>query len=282
LWFRNDRIDYHPRFSPVVIPVLFTILCRNVIIMPLKALVNGEEVLSWNFTREEWKHLDEAKKLGECEITMECCGAPAILKAGTRIQHFAHRNLPDYCDWKPVSPEHRLAAFLIARACIEAGWDAKEESGGAGFRADVLASKDEIKIAFEVQLKYQTLEETLRRRGLITANDVVDYWLFKKLPATKGFKTKFKRFYQLVQEDEDFVIQQGNRRTRLQTFVKRVLTNMEIDEHESDEFDTDEFVYSHTPDIDDPLGAFIKAALRFGLYVLLVWLLILLFFRNRK
>jgi len=243
--------------------------------MPLKALVNGEEVQSWHYSRDEWKELDAAKKRGDTEITMSCCGAPAILKAGSRIQHFAHYRRPDHCNWKPVSREHELAAFLIARACIEAGWDAKEESGGSGFRADVLAIKGDKKIAFEVQLIYQTLEKTLERRGKITANGVKDYWLFKKLPATKGFKMKFKRFYLLIQEDDDFVIQQGNRRTRLTTFVKRVLTDAEKERGELEEIEAVEFMPSVLPEIEDPLDNLLKVALRFGLNALLVWLLYL-------
>ncbi len=249
--------------------------------MPFKALVNGKEVQSWTYTRKEWKELDAAKKRGDIEITMCCCGSPAILRAGSRIQHFAHYpgSKPETCNWKRKSPEHEKVQYIIAKACHEAGWQAEIEVPGPGYIADVLATKDDKRIAFEVQLERQTLEGTIERREKFAADDVKDYWLFKNLPAPKRSSKKHKRFDLLVQDNDDFYIQHPRRKTQLSKFVKRVLKD---NEREPKKHEPVQYGYVTIPDVTDPLDRCIKTALRIGIYAAFIGLLYALFIHKRK
>ena len=44
----------------------------------------------------------------------------------------------------------------MAKACAAAGWDVDVEAAGDGWIADVLATRNGIKVAFEVQWPHQT------------------------------------------------------------------------------------------------------------------------------
>ena len=149
--------------------------------MPLRALINGDEVLAPFISDTEWLEL-KAKKP---QIVLPCCNEAGFLRTSKLgIKHFVHKK--KICDWKPESQEHLMAKTEIVKACRQAGYSASTEVSGLDWRADVLAvkegSKGKIQIAFEVQWSYQTLEETQRRQAKYKENGIRCCWLFRCLP----------------------------------------------------------------------------------------------------
>ena len=189
--------------------------------MALKALVDGEEVRSWQLSDEEWKALVASTKSGEICVTMCCCGSRAIPKKGSRKPHFAHYRRPADCVHKDKSPEHEEAKYIIALACEEAGYEVDTEVAGPGYKADVLAIKDEERVAFEVQLTYQTFEVICERMQKFKADGVKDVWLLSRLPA--GKKKNTPRMHPLTIDGHVFTVRHKGREKPLERFVKHFL-----------------------------------------------------------
>lgn len=76
------------------------------------------------------------------------------------------------------SPRHFAIKQGILDACTRAGFDAKAEEGGKGWRADVLAPTSGIPVAFEVQLSPQGLTRTIERQDRFWRSGVAGCWLF--------------------------------------------------------------------------------------------------------
>ena len=92
------------------------------------------------------------QKLGT--VFMRCCITPAIpntlQRTGTRFfQHKGKR--PENCLWQPVSEEHQALQATAAQA-IQAreGWKVGIEEAEGGWRADALAERGRLRIAFEI------------------------------------------------------------------------------------------------------------------------------------
>ena len=77
-----------------------------------------------------------------------------VSKLGT--QHFVHARRSDACTSAPESAEHLLLKSIILVAVRNAGWDGDVEvcSQEGGWRADVMASKDKLRVAFEVPINH--------------------------------------------------------------------------------------------------------------------------------
>lgn len=150
--------------------------------MPLRALINNNEVLAPFVSDAEWLTLKRQKT----QVVLPCCNQAGYLRVSKLgIKHFVHKQ--KICDWKPESQEHLAAKTQIMKACREAGYEARTEVSGLDWRADVLATKENskgeiIKIAFEVQWSYQAFEETQRRQVRYKENGIRCCWLFRKLP----------------------------------------------------------------------------------------------------
>lgn len=154
--------------------------------MPLRAIVNGESIIAPFLSPDEWERLKIDIKSHEKDLRLPCCSNTGHLrtsKLGTN--HFVHSRKQG-CDWKPESLEHLKAKSIIALACRDAGYDVITEYSGTDWRADVLAVKNSIKIAFEVQLSRQTLEETQQRQEKYRRDGVRGCWFFPCVP--KNFK----------------------------------------------------------------------------------------------
>lgn len=192
--------------------------------MALDALVNGEKVKSWTYSDEEWQSLRAAQRSGDVEITMSCCPqVRAVLRAGSRIQHFAHKAVPANCNWKPKSKEHERLQYIIARVCHEAGWEADIEVQREGYIADVLALKDDRFVAFEVQITRRPLKEIMDRHQKYIDDDVKDVWLFKKLPASYDHRQHYKYLYSFRWEDDKVLVDSRKGERTLESFIKYFL-----------------------------------------------------------
>lgn len=141
--------------------------------MPLSALIANETVFAFNFSSEDWQDLRSKTD----EIQFPCCNARVVLKRsplGTKF--FAHAR-KGKCATAPETPEHLLAKDIIARTAIECGWTAETEVKGPGWIADVMVSRGTVRLAFEVQLSRQSLENTKARQMRYATSGVRALWL---------------------------------------------------------------------------------------------------------
>lgn len=155
--------------------------------MPLRAFFGEQELISTDLPQEQWDALKEAVKSGKKPLILPCCQQPGFLRVSSKgLRHFVHAKSSETCDWKPESAEHLRAKSEIIAACRASGWHAIPEYAENDWRADVLATKNNLRIAFEVQWSPQTLEETEFRQKRYEQANVRGCWFFRKLP--KGMK----------------------------------------------------------------------------------------------
>ncbi|KAA0680352.1 competence protein CoiA family protein [Roseomonas genomospecies 6] len=129
---------------------------------------------------EEWVRLQSGwRALG---LRMTCCPAAAIpvtLETGTR---FFRHHLGEDCGSEGESVEHQAAKAEAAIAAAEAGWTVQVEGqgfapSGEEWRADVLCERGEERVAVEIQMSRQSLDEYARRQALYAASGVRGMWL---------------------------------------------------------------------------------------------------------
>lgn len=80
------------------------------------------------------------------------------------------------------SAAHQGAKQVIAEACAAAGFAVTLEAAGSGWRADVLAERGAVRLAFEVQWSPLALSATLERQARYAADGVRGCWFFRRAP----------------------------------------------------------------------------------------------------
>ena len=147
--------------------------------MPLKAKLDGREIVSVHCSDAAWEAAQEASKGDGGRLRMPCCDAPAYAThSPLGLRYFAHKVGSEHCHSGGESEEHeslKAAAAIAVNAC--SGWNAKIEVSGEGWRADVLAVRRSQKIAIEVQLSSQAKRETAARNNRFEASEVTPFWL---------------------------------------------------------------------------------------------------------
>lgn len=151
----------------------------------MKCLRGDREIYAFDVGSDEsWEELRKGNAETR-DLRMPCCGAGVVLrtsKLGTR--HFAHaRRGP--CETAPETAEHLLAKMAVVEGIRSTAWEAMpEQSGqtpsGEDWRADVLAAKGRVKVAFEIQWSRQDGDETDRRQRRYAEAGVRGLWLFRQ------------------------------------------------------------------------------------------------------
>jgi hypothetical protein len=146
--------------------------------LPIRALLNGKDIYSYEYDSVSWKQLK-----GKSLIT-PCCGTRAIRKTSQLgTQFFAHYKKGD-CASKPETIEHLSLKSLIAQAAIAFEWSVTTEKigqapDGEKWIADVYCEKPKGKLVFEVQWSSQTKKEFFRRQQKYQSSGVRALWLFR-------------------------------------------------------------------------------------------------------
>ena len=194
--------------------------------MPLRALVDGKELLAPLVADADWESLKQRRP--RPAIVLGCCGAAGYLrrsKLGTK--HFVHKSKAE-CDWRPETWQHLLAKTEIVRACREMGYDTRTEVSGPDWRADVLATAPKkhqlgyIRIAFEVQWSPQTLERTIARQKKYERDGIRGCWFFKKMPTLQARKDL--PMFRLEEFDGRLLVVNADRSYSIDAFVKALLS----------------------------------------------------------
>lgn len=151
--------------------------------MPLRALIDGKETISINLTDAEWVKLKSEIKAKNLAIQLPCCKQSGFLRTSSRgLRHFVHAKDGTPCDWESETPQHLKSKVEIAKACNDSGWIAIPEYSEGDWRADILATKGDARVAFEVQWSAQTEEDTNFRQQRYRDSNVRGCWFFKTPP----------------------------------------------------------------------------------------------------
>jgi len=159
--------------------------------MPLKAIINGEEVISSFYPDEEWIKLKELIKVKKIKPKMPCCGGFCFARTSFRgLKHFYHKPNSD-CVSKGESYEHLYLKSIIFKLCIKYGaHSVTVEKNSDDWISDVYCEINNRKIVFEIQLSKQSLDETIRRTKKYKEKGIECYWLFQYIP--KGYDKYIK------------------------------------------------------------------------------------------
>jgi len=152
--------------------------------MPLRCIdEDGADIFAFDLNSIEWKSLASLNRRSNL-LRMPCCNAGVTLRRSKRgIQHFVHKVIGN-CTSAPETEHHlRLKEFAVEVA-RRYGWTVETEvrgvtSDGEEWIADVLARKNNAKVAIEIQWSPQTPEETLRRQERYRQSGVRCLWLFR-------------------------------------------------------------------------------------------------------
>src|SRR5436305_1077708 len=106
--------------------------------MPLRAILDNQDVVAPALTSGEWQTLRQETRAGIHTLRLPCCSSRAFQRTSPRgLQHFYHPpGLP--CDERGETLDHLDAKLAILHACERAGYKARPEVCGDGWRADVL------------------------------------------------------------------------------------------------------------------------------------------------
>lgn len=198
--------------------------------MPLRAYIKGEEKLSIKFSDEDWNLLKEDIKKGVSNIVLPCCDQHGTLRKSSKgLKHFLHIKSQSTCDWKPESPEHLSSKIEVIKACEDNGWSATPEYAENDWRADVLAVKDDKRIAFEIQWSNQTNDDTVLRQERYKTSNVRGCWFFKTIPkqlryyGDRYIALKEMPFFKIEKIDSETYVNFNNHRWALKEFVGHLL-----------------------------------------------------------
>ena len=208
--------------------------------MPLRAFIDGNEVIAPALSDEEWEALRQRVQAEKLAVVLPCCDRPGYLRRsrlGTR--HFAHKRAGEddaqRCDMEGETMEHLKAKADIVTAARRAGYRASPELAGEGWRADVMAERPNGtgRIAFEVQWSFLRLEDCIFRQERYARDDVRGCWFFRNPPpqwlreGDLGPEIKARRelplFHLWVNVDRSFSVSLNRQLYSLTDFVYALL-----------------------------------------------------------
>jgi hypothetical protein len=147
--------------------------------MPLRALVDGVDVIAPALSDAEWDALRERATT----VILPCCGSEGYFRRSAMgTPHFAHKRGGKTCESAGETVYHLKAKADVVLACQQAGYSAVTEVAGEGWRADVLAVKGGVRIAFEVQWSFLRLEDAQYRQERYARDGVRGCWFFRNPP----------------------------------------------------------------------------------------------------
>jgi competence protein CoiA len=173
-----------------------------VIIVPLKAIVDGETIIGPDLSEKEWADLKFRHKKG-LPVKMGCCGAPGHLRISKKgTQHFYHA-VDAGCNYEKESREHLEIKNQIYQICKAENWETHVEfpAPDRTWISDVYATRDGRKIVFEIQISTISPGVLEDRDRKYQAEGIESYWLLDNfLERSKDFASWY---YSHLYEEED-------------------------------------------------------------------------------
>ena len=146
--------------------------------------LRGKSVEAGSLTDDEWNRL-RGVPIRDRNLTLPCCAAKAVFKTSPRgTRYFAHHRR-GACSWKHETEAHRLLKIAAVGAARDAGWTARTEAAGTTpegerWMTDVLAMKDGMNIAIEIEWHRKSSEELWRRQRQFRQSGVNALWLLRQ------------------------------------------------------------------------------------------------------
>jgi hypothetical protein len=152
--------------------------------MPLRALLDGEtDLIAPLLPVVEWDRLRREVRGGRTRLVLPCCRATAYQRTSPRgLQHFFHPPQSG-CVHAGETHGHLAGKDAILQACLESGYAARTEYAEGPWRADVVAVKDSLRVAFEIQLGRLPLHEIAARQARYRESGVRGCWFCTQPPA---------------------------------------------------------------------------------------------------
>ena len=124
-----------------------------------------------------------------------------------------------------LSKHDEIQAEILA-ACKELGFDAIQEYRGKDQRADILASKNSGRYAFEIQISPQSLKKTLARQAKFARHGVTGCWLFEKPTSKLSIeRPDLPVFYVTKLQDASFSVSlSGRKELPLHQFIEKFMS----------------------------------------------------------
>ena len=172
--------------------------------MALKALVNRTLMSAEDITLDEWRALQAQKP----PIKMFCCLTKGYMRVREEYQEFVHYRRTDECLGRPDSPSHDLLKIAVRNAARAEGWTAEVEvpdpAPNRKWIADVLASRNGVQIAFELQISPITKEALLGRQCAYARSKVRCCWFVRGSLADGFISRPEKRnpIFKLIEDQE--------------------------------------------------------------------------------
>jgi competence protein CoiA len=174
----------------------------NGIIVPLKAIVDGETIIGPDLSSEEWTKLKLRHRKG-LPVKMGCCGAPGHLRISKKgTQHFYHA-VDTGCNYEHESKEHLEIKYQIYQICKSEQWETYVEFPALDrtWISDVYAIKDGRKIVFEIQISPISPTDLEDRDKKYRDEGIESYWLLDNfLERSRDFASWY---YSHLYEEED-------------------------------------------------------------------------------
>lgn len=149
------------------------------------AFLHGDPVVAFDMTQDQFDALKRTVR-DDPECLRFADRLRAIPRGGEhRIRHFSHR--PGEGGHNAHETIHHVRAKKAIRdVATRRGWNAALEVTGPdrSWRADVLLTRDELRVAFEVQWSHQSEQEYQARTARYRADGIQTVWLTKYTPHT--------------------------------------------------------------------------------------------------
>lgn len=147
--------------------------------MPLVGIADGDRKVSSLLTDDEWADLQKDVRAKRVSLVLRC-GQPGHPKTRSGTRFFAHNPGSGHqCESTGETPQHLRAKDIIVKAAVAAGWDAEPEVRGDGWVADVLATRGQHKVAFEVQWSNQSDADYAHRQSRYKRDGVRGAWFVR-------------------------------------------------------------------------------------------------------
>jgi len=163
--------------------------------MPFKALCNGIPVISADFLAPDWlKEKNWARKGDVVYICPSCHESVTLATSHRDTQFFKHPRDTKCPNSQRESFEHERLKMAVYRLCKKLGWQTDIEAAGPDWQADVLATDETRKVAFEVQLSGITGEVLVERSEKYRRDGIIVVWLLKSFPKRCPLNVPVKNF----------------------------------------------------------------------------------------
>lgn len=164
-------------------------------------------------------------------MTLVGCEQPGFLRRSkTGLQHFVHKTAGDCASHEPETAEHRAAKSIVYLAVQESGWEGDVEVPShpgphPAWIADVLVTRDRLRVAIEIQWTRQDHDEFVRRQERYAADGVRAVWFARHTGHLPGAATKALPVFSLEQApDGAFVTTVGTHTLDLADAVTALLS----------------------------------------------------------